>query len=125
MLSGLRRELTKIDTMLNADVLFNHVLEPALQESLDIKNITRTEHTTLKKILHKQIVDASIFRDVYPNKSPGIISQVITRYKKRGLIASYPHSNSRKYIIRFTGPLLIRSLINALERAGYLPIGRA
>jgi hypothetical protein len=51
-----------------------------------------------------------------------MVSQIIAGYKHRGLIAPYPSSNSRRYIVKFSGPMLLRSLITTLDGAGYLPL---
>lgn len=121
VLSGLRRELTMIDNMLNADVLFPQILEPTLTEARERNIISKIEHNVLTDILRSQIADSSLIRQHFPGKSASMVSQIIAGYKRRGLIAPFPHPNSRRYIVKFTGPLLLRSLVNALGRGGYLP----
>lgn len=122
VLKGLRRELAKIDNLLNADVLFPQILEPTLREARDRDIISRTEYGVLSDIVRHQIADSSIIKQHYPDKSASVISQTIAGYKRRGLLAPYPDPNSRKYVVKFSGPLLLRSLMNALDRAGYLPL---
>lgn len=122
VLSGLRRELAKIDNLLNAEVLFPQILVPSLIEARDRGIISKIEYDVLTAIVQHQIADSSVFRHHYPNKSPSMVSQIIAGYKQRGLIAPYPSSNSRRYIVKFSGPMLLRSLITTLDRAGYLPL---
>jgi Fic family protein len=122
VLSGLRRELAKIDNLLNAEVLFPQILVPTLIEARDRGIISKIEYDVLTDIVQHQIADSSVFRHHYPNKSPSMVSQIIAGYKQRGLIAPYPSSNSRRYIVKFSGPMLLRSLITTLDRAGYLPL---
>lgn len=122
VLSGLRRELAKIEQLLNAEVLLPQILVPTLIEARDRGIISKIECEVLTDIAQHQIVDSSVFRTHYPDKSPSMVSQIIAGYKQRGLIAPYPSINSRRYIVKFSGPLLLRSLITTLDRAGYLPL---
>lgn len=121
VLWGLRQAFTKTTLLCDDDVLTPQVLEPALREVRDRDIITRKEFAVLRNVLSDGIADAPIIRKYYPDFTPAALSMMILRYKRCGLLAPYPDSNSRRYVVKFSGPLLLRPMINALDRAGYLP----
>ena len=122
VIGGLRRELSTVHAMMDASTLIPQILLPTLQEAHRRALISATELKVLNDILTLQVVDASLFKAYYPGRSAASISQVIARYKRRGLIASMPTATSRRYVIRVASPLLLRPLIDVLDRAGYLPV---
>lgn len=124
VIGGLRRELTKIYRMLDAAILIPTILVPTLNEARDRQLISNTEHDVLIDVLAKQVADASVFKTHYPQRSPASLSQVIARYKQRRLIRPTPKPTSRRYVVQFTSALLLRPLIDVLDRAGYLPVPR-
>jgi len=124
MLSGLRTEISKIDTLLDADHLLSLILVPTIKLARQRNLIDDTEVDVLKQIAKDQIVDVSTFRTFYPNTSPSSLSQIISRYKKRMLISPYPHDKSRKYVIDVLHGPLLRLLMESLDEAGFLPGNR-
>jgi len=124
MLSGLRTEISKIDTLLDAEHLFSLILVPTIKLAQQRNLIDNTEADVLKQIAKEQIVDVSAFRTFYPNTSPSSLSQTISRYKKRMLISPYPHEKSRKYVIDVLHGPLLRLLMESLDEAGFLPGNR-
>lgn len=121
VLSGLRRELTMVNNLLDKSVLIPQILVPALQESRTREIISQIEFRVLLDVLEHQVANAAVIQRRFPGKSASAVSQTIARFKQRGLITAYPNANSRRYIVNFTGALLFRPLINALDAAGYLP----
>lgn len=121
MLSGLRTEISKIDTLLDAKHLYSLILVPTIKLALQREIISGTEAEVLKQVAEEQIVDVSAFRTFYPKLSPSSLSQTISRYKKRRLISPYPHDKARRYIIDVLHGPLLRLLMESLDAAGFLP----
>ncbi len=124
MLSGLRTEISKIDTLLDAGHLFSLILIPTIRLALQREIIGSTEADVLTQVAKEQIVDVSTFRIFYPNASSSSLSQIIGKYKKRKLISPYPHSKARRYVIDVLHGPLLRLLMESLDEAGFLPDNR-
>jgi Fic family protein len=124
VLSGLRTEIEKIDRMLNLSVFERDVLQPALDIAKERGSISTLEWRILSTISREQVAGSSHFRQFYPDRSSSSVSQVIARFKRHELILPYPHPKSRTYIVNYVGKDLLRALVTAIERAGFLPVRR-
>jgi Fic family protein len=124
VLTGLRREITLIDQLLDEDYLIPKILIPTIAEAAKRGNVSHEEAELLISIVKAQIVDAQMFRSYYPGRSPSSLSQIISRYKRHELIVPYPKPNSRQYCVNFTCKDLLHSLISTLEENGFIPIRR-
>lgn len=120
MIDGLRREMERIDTLLDVQTLNATILIPAIQGMRGRGVIGVDEMRILLELLKHQVVDASFFRGFYPGKSAASISQVIARYKRDKLIRPYPEKRSRSYVLNLHGPLL-HDVMRAFDHAGFLP----
>ncbi|NQW30749.1 MAG: Fic family protein [Ignavibacteria bacterium] len=120
VISGLRREIEKIDLLLDVEFLHSKILVPALTYAYERGNISKLEFDILRALLNSKQSDAAVFKPFFKGRSASSVSQVIARFKTHGLIASYPNKNSRTYVVNFCGKDLLRALISSLDNAGYL-----
>ncbi|MCK5590334.1 MAG: Fic family protein [Candidatus Pacebacteria bacterium] len=122
VLKGLKREVEKIDRLMDYEYLKDKILLPALKFSLDREHITNREYKILNLAIEK--VDGFKNRDlrkVFPSKLSSDISRLIRKLKERKMIMPLPNKKE-KYMISFDNNFLLRGIINSLGNAGFLPI---
>ena len=121
MLSGLRREIEKIDNLLNYDYLSKKILLPAVDISLDRKLINERESKILKLAIEKkQVTNSDIKQNVLPAQHMSEISRIIRGLKDKKMISPVD-KGKRKYLICFQNNFLLRGIIQSLEANGFLP----
>jgi Fic family protein len=121
VLTGLRKEIDKIDKLLNYDYLSSAILHPAVLFSRERQVITETETKILKVAVDKQVFQASDIRKLFPGKLPAEISRMLRKLKERKMIVA-EKKDSRKYTICFYNNFLLRGIIIMLDKNGFLPI---
>jgi Fic family protein len=121
MLSGLKKEIEKIDKLLDYGYLVKNILLPALEIAYNGKFINDEEYSILKISIQKQIFQASDLKKILPSRIPSDISRRIKRMIDKKLIAS-EGDKSRKYHISFNNNFLIRSIIKTLRDNDFVPI---
>jgi len=121
VLLGFNREFTNISSLLDVATLGPRILSPSITLAHSRGLISLSEHRDINSLAHSQVFSSLEVRALYPQRSSAGISQVIARYKKRGLIVPTPHANSRTYAIHYSGPVLLRPLIEILRGQGYIP----
>lgn len=121
VLGGLRREIEKIDKLLDYKYLSSAILEPAINFSREREVITESESKILKIAVEKQVFQASDVRKLFPGKLPAEISRMLRRLKEKKMVIS-EKTDSRKYIISFGNNFLLRGVMTALDKNGFLPI---
>ena len=121
VLSGLKTEIQKIDRLSDYKYLKKNILNNALTFSRENDRITETEFKILKIAIEKKVIQASDLRVVFPNKLNAEISRNIRGLKDKQLLIP-EKENGRKYIISFQNKILLRGIIRALDKNGFLPI---
>lgn len=121
VLAGLKKEIEKIDKLLNYIYLSKNILLPALTEALDRKVITPEEEKILKVAVEKQVFQASDLNKIFVGKLPSHISRLLNRMKKKKMIMS-DKKKGRKYLLYFENNYLLRSVIKMLDINGFLPL---
>lgn len=122
VLSGLKREIEKIDRLLDYSYLKNTILIPAVQFSLERKYITNIESKILQRALEvkNQEISAGDLKAIL-KKHPSAVSRYISQLKKEKMLM--PVLNKpRKYIISFSNNFLLRGIIDALGKNGFLAV---
>ncbi len=121
VLSGLKNEIEKIDKLMSYDYLRKEVLLPAVHYSLERQYITDVEAKMLRRAVERQVIQASDVQDILPDKSPSEISRHIRKLLDNQMLQP-EKENARKYVIRFDNNFLLRGIIHALDKKGFLPI---
>ena len=117
VLSGLKREIEKIDQLLDYEFLKNTILRPAISHAFERKFITNNEFKILKVAVAQQVFQAKDIRKIMPDKLPAEISRMIRRLKEKNMLIS-TKTEKRKYYPSFTNSYLLRSVISALGERG-------
>ncbi len=121
VLTGLLNEIHKIDKLLDRNYLTKKILLPAVSFGLENKFITKLEHEILKKaVLSKdmEIVSADI-ESIIPGKLPAERSRTLARLRHKKMLVPVKE-NGRKYVISFFHNYLLRGVVDALKKEGFV-----
>lgn len=121
VLTGLKKEIEKIDHLLDYDYLSEKILVPAIDFSLDRKVITQIEAGILKIAIKKKIFQASDLKAILPDVIPAQVSRIIKQLKVKKMISS-EKNNSRKYLLDIGNSYVLRGVIKMLDKHGFLPL---
>ncbi|MCK5026857.1 MAG: Fic family protein [Candidatus Pacebacteria bacterium] len=121
VLTGLLSEIHKIDQLLNRRYLTEKILLPAIVFGLENKYITKLEYEILRKAVlsqHMEIVSGDI-ESLMPGKLPAERSRTLGRLKRKKMLVPVK-KNGRKYVISFFRNYLLRGVIDALKKEGFV-----
>jgi Fic family protein len=121
VLKGLKDEIEKIDKLSEYNYLRKEILVPAITHSIERRYITDNEGRILKKVIDKQVVQASDLKEFFEGKVQAEVSRQIKKLIDKKMLVS-ESEGTRKYIIRFDNSYLLRGIIKALDEKGFLPI---
>lgn len=121
VLDGLKKEIEKIDKLLDYDYLSVNILMPSIEFALDRQLITVDEVKILRIAVKKQVFQASDIKAEFPGKIPAQISRMIRRLKEKRMIAS-EDKLKRSYVLCFSNNYLLRGIIESLDKNGFLPL---
>lgn len=121
VLEGLKREIEKIDRLLDYSYLKDKILLPAIAYITERKMISDLDSKILRKIasIDSQQFVAGDIRDIIGAKYSSEVSRVISRLKLAGFISAFENS-PRKYYLRFDNNYLLRGIMNALYDEGFV-----
>jgi len=121
VLSGLKTEIEKIDRLLDYKYLSINILLPSISSALESKLINNDEARILRVAVKNQVFGASDVKNEFPNKIPAEISRMIRRLKERKMIDT-EKDQKRKYVLCFANSYLLRSIVDMLDKNGFLPL---
>ncbi len=121
VLTGLKQEIEKIDKLLDYEFLRREILSPAIDYSVEREYITDLETKILKRVIEKQVIQASDLKDLFSGKKGSEISRQIRRLIEKKMLAP-EKEGARKYVIRFDNNYLLRGIIKLLGEKGFLPM---
>lgn len=124
VLSGLKDEIEKIDKLLDHDYLKKEIVIPAINYSLERKQITDKEARILRLAINSpsQIIQNSDIKEqVLKGKLSSEVSRSIKRLKDKKMLCSFADS-PRRYYIGFDNSYLLRGIIHALGEKGFLAV---
>ena len=119
VISGLKKEIEKIDKLLDYEYLKNKILLPAISNSLERKIITNLESKILKIAIEKQTFKSSHIEPLMPNKVYTQRSLILRKLKEKKMIVPIK-GKSRVYCIKFINNYLLRGVIGALNKEGFV-----
>lgn len=120
VLSNLKMEIAKIEKLLDQTYLLDNILLPALRVSLEKNILTEDEHAVLIQGCRRGEFKAGDVKKVLGKKYPYEITKVLNRLKDQKMIDTLPNS-PRKYFVVFTKSVLLRGLIESLEKENFVP----
>ena len=121
VLKGLKEEIEKIDKLSDYKFLRKEILVPTISHSLERKYITDVEAKILKRVVDKQIVQASDVKEFFVGKIDAEVSRQIRKLIDKKMLVPVKEG-ARKYVIRFDNNYLLRGIIKSLGEKGFLPV---
>ena len=120
VLSGIRDELQKVDTLTRYAYLKDKILEPALAHARSRKLITAQEQAVLQMAIDKRGFKAADLDGVLPGLTTRQRTYQLSRLLDAQMIRPV-RKGARSYTINFTNSYLLRGVIQALEGEGFIP----
>jgi len=119
LLEGLLDEINKVDYLADYEYLKNEILLPAIENAKQRDAINDNEYKVLKKAIALQIIQASDVKEVTGITNAALATRLINKMKDAELLMPL-ENRSRKYVIRFNGSKLFRSVFRALSEKGFV-----
>lgn len=116
VLTGVLVEVSKVNKLLDFEYLHANILVPTINLGLDKGYINSDEVKILLIGVTKQKFQAKDLKHLEPRQR----THQISKMKEAGLISSLKE-NGRSYFVSFNNNYLMRSLIQILEREGFIP----
>lgn len=119
VLVGIRDELQKLDRITQYDYLRDRILRPALAHSRERKWLNDAEATVLNMAINMGEFKAADIGTVLPGLTPRQRTYLVTKLNEQRMICPI-RDGARSYTISFTNNYLLRSVIHALEKEGFV-----
>jgi len=119
-LEGLKNDMTRMDRLLNYDVIREDILRPAFKHPLFDRVFGEQDRLIIDLALDKQIFQAGDVRLFFPQKHPTEISKMLKWLRDKEMIIGLDE-NARKYAINLNNKYLVKLVVGKLERAGFIP----
>lgn len=122
VLDGLKKEIEKIDNLLNLKYTTDVILLPALSFALERKLITKREFDILSTVVRNQTmtVKSSDLEKIVGQVSSVQRSRILKKLKDKGMLRPL-QKNGRVYTIGFVNNYLLRGVFHVLEQNGFVP----
>ncbi len=122
VLDGLRREIEKIDRLLNLKYMTEVILLPALDFALERENITKREYDILRTLSQSKAmqIKSADLNKIIGQESPVQRSRIIRRLKDKRMLVPF-QENGRIYTIGFSNTYLLRGVIGIMEKNDFIP----
>ena len=121
VLSGLKVEIEKVKRLCDYDYVQRRILMPALDQALEREHITDMEHKILVIAVKKKELQSADLQGLFEHKSAATRSAAIKKLVNQGMLCPFDN-NKRKYYLQFRNNFLLRSIMQALDKEGFLPI---
>ncbi len=120
VLQGILDELQKVDRLTRFDYLKERILIPALASAKERHLITATEEQVLHIAAQKGIAKASHLSAAMSSKKPSQQTYQIKKLVEKKMLLPIKEG-ARQYSIGFSNNYLLRGVIEALSREGFIP----
>jgi Fic family protein len=120
VLTGILGEVKKVNQLLDFDYLYKTILVPTINLSIERRYINKEEAKVLSFGIKSQQFIASDLTDTLKGLTSRQRTHLISKMKESGFIKPL-QENGRKYYVSFMNNFLMRSLIQVLEREGFIP----
>jgi len=119
LLEGLLDEINKVDRLADYEYLKDEILLPAIENAKQRVAINENEYKVLKRAVLLQVIQAADVKEVTGITNSALATRLINKMKEAELLMPL-ENKSRKYVIRFNGSKLFRSVFRALSEKGFV-----
>jgi Fic family protein len=120
VLRGVLDELRKVDHLADYSYLSEKILAPAVAFAKQRQLVTDLEAAVLRTVARKGIAKAADLTVVMQTMKPAQRTYQIRKLVERGMLQPLSEG-ARQYTIGFSNNVLIRGIVDALEREGFVP----
>ena len=120
VLTGVRDEMEKIRKLTDYAYLSRSVLIPAIEYATERQNIRADEAKALKLAVAKMEVKSGDLAEAMPGLNAGQRTYQIRKWLDAGLLQP-THDGSRSYVLGMRNRFLLRGVIAALTKEGFIP----
>lgn len=120
VLGGMLDELRKVDQLTDLDYLMTHILAPALHYARERALITPMEERVLLATARLGVAKGSDLKAAMPTLTERQRTYQISKLVERGMLAPI-REGARQYTVGFVHNFLLRGVIWALSREGFIP----
>ncbi len=121
VLRGVLEELRKVDHLADYSYLSEKILAPAVAFAKQRQLVTDLEAAVLRTVARKGIAKAADLTVVMQTMKPAQRTYQIRKLVERGMLQPLSEG-ARQYTIGFSNNVLIRGIVDALEREGFVPL---
>ena len=119
VLQGILNELRKVDRLANFSYLSAKILTPALSYAKERQLITVMEEKVLHIAAHNGVAKAADFVAAMPGMTAAQRTYQIKKLVERNILQPIK-DGARQYTIGFSGSYLMRGVIQALSKEGFI-----
>lgn len=122
VLDGLRKEIEKIDNLLDLKYMTENILLPSIAYALDRQLITKREFDILSAVVKSKTmtIKSSDLDLIIGQESSVQRSRILKKLKDKEMLRPLP-GKSRVYTIGFVNNYLLRGIFHVLEINGFVP----
>lgn len=120
VLGGILVEVTKVNKLLDFGFLYKKILQPTLNLAIERGYINNEEARVLSVGIQKQHFKAGELDVALKGQTARQRTHLIAKMKDAGFIRPLKE-NGRTYFVSFMNNFLMRSLIQVLEKEGFIP----
>ena len=121
VLTGLNNEIRKIDNLLEYDYVIEKIFRPALREAERKKIIDVQDYKVLDLAVANQEFKTTQLNQIFKGKSSVALSRIVKSLRDRQLLLPVSE-NSRTYVFCFINNDMMREVMRALDKEGFLPL---
>ena len=121
VLRGVLEELRKVDHLADYSYLSEKILAPAVAFAKQRQLVTDLEAAVLRTVARKGIAKAADLTVVMQTMKPAQRTYQIRKLVERGMLQPLSEG-ARQYTIGFSNNVLIRGIVDALGREGFVPL---
>lgn len=123
MLAGVKKEVDRVNELLEETFTKNQIIIPALDFALNKQRINELEYKMLKVAVEKNVVQASDFKPLFPADISHVnISKAIRKLRAQNFLTPLGSKNARRYAIKLNRNSLTLGVVMQLDQQGYLPL---
>ncbi len=120
VIEGLKKEVDKVYRLTDYSFVKDRLLNPMLELSFKNKMLNEIEYKILKIAVEKQVMQAGDIDKLFPGKSPNEKTRQINKLLDKNLLIRF--EGQRKYGVNFGNNYLLRSIMQVLDKEGFLPM---
>lgn len=120
VLTGILKEVTKVNKLLDFGYLYRNILVPTVNMGVDRGYLNKDEAKVLNVGIKSQVFKAGELDDVLGGYTSRQRTHLIKKMRNSGFIKPL-EEGGRSYYVSFMNNYLMRSLIQILEREGFIP----